>query len=90
MLVLHILIGGPGFTTQTAAELNDDALKFGFMIRAECNGILRFVRFYREQRVGCFGSVHVNQLTDSGFKNHKNQSKLIPLIPLYFMQVLKT
>ena len=40
--------------------------------------------------LGCFGSVHVNQLTDSGFKNQKNQSKLIPLIPLYLMQVLKT
>ena len=34
--------------------------------------------------VGCFGSVHVNQLTDSGIKNQKNQFKLIPLIPLYF------
>ena len=40
-------------------------------------------------QVGCFGSVHVNQLTDWGLKNQKNQSKLILLIPLYFMQDLK-
>ena len=26
----------------------------------------------------------MNQLTDSGFKNQKNQSKLIPLIPSAF------
>ena len=34
--------------------------------------------------VGCFGSVHVNQLTDSGFKNQKNQSELIPSNSLVF------